>query len=332
MVPIIECVNLVKKFDEFTVVNKISFSVQKGELYTILGPNGAGKTTLVKMLTGQLKATSGKAKVLGVNINNILKEEVKYKLSYVPQEQLIWNNLTVKENITLMGRLYGLDKITLIEKTQRFIKDFDLEGHEKKLAEKLSGGMKRKLSLAMALMNDPDLLFLDEPTTGLDVHARTLLLEDLKRLKARGTTLILTTHLMEEAEALSDRVLIINKGKVVSIGSVEELINNHVGTKILQVGLIKESNEFENYLKKRSKEFTNLEYVRIKDTFFIKGLEDLKALMDEIMKDDELIDDIMEINLKNSGLKETFLFITRESYDGIQAPILEKTVQKGGSG
>ncbi len=174
--------------------------------------------------------------------------------------------------------------------------------------------MKRKLSIAMSLMNDPLLLFLDEPTTGLDVHSRTLLMEDLKRLKNSGTTIVLTTHLMEEAESLSTRALIINKGKIVSIGSVEELINKHVGEKLLQVGLIKDSNEFEDYLKEKQQIAEHLDYLRIKDTFFIKS-SILNELMEEITKSESIMDDIMEINIKRGGLKETFLFITREEYD-----------------
>ncbi|GAH37002.1 unnamed protein product, partial [marine sediment metagenome] len=184
---VIECKNIVKKFEDYKAVNKVSFEVHKGELFTLLGPNGAGKTTLVKILTGQLAATSGSAKVLGEKVDEILKSDMKYKLSYVPQEYLIWEDLTVFENINLMGKLYGLKKLELTKKVEGLIKDFGLEGHEKKRAEKLSGGMKRKLSIAMSLMNDPLLLFLDEPTTGLDVHARTLLMEDLKRLKNAGT-------------------------------------------------------------------------------------------------------------------------------------------------
>ncbi len=311
---VIECKNIVKKFEDYKAVNEVSFEVHKGELFTLLGPNGAGKTTLVKILTGQLAATSGSAKVLGEKVDEILKSDMKYKLSYVPQEHLIWEDLTVFENINLMGKLYGLKKLELTKKIEGLIKDFGLKGHEKKRAEKLSGGMKRKLSIAMSLMNDPLLLFLDEPTTGLDVHARTLLMEDLKRLKNAGTTLILTTHLMEEAEALSSRVLIINKGKVVSIGSVEELVQQHVGEKILQVGLTKDSDEFEEYLKDKKKSDSYLDYLRIKDTFFIKSTI-LTELMDDIMSNESIMDDVMEINIKRGGLKETFLFITREIYD-----------------
>lgn len=311
---VVECKNLTKKFGDFQAIDNVSFTVKEGELFTLLGPNGAGKTTIVKILTGQLSITSGRAEVLGVNISEILKSDMKYKLSYVPQEHLVWEDLTVQENVTLMGKLYGLKKVELQEKVAKMIENFGLKGHEKKRAEKLSGGMKRKLSIVMALMNDPLLLFLDEPTTGLDVHARTLLMEDLKRLKNAGTTIILTTHLMEEAEALSSRVLILNKGKIVSMGTVEELIQSYVGEKVLQVGLTKDSDDFERFLKTKKKENAELDYIRIKDTFFIKS-DEITRLMDEIMKIESIMEDVMEMNIKKGGLKESFLFMTRELYD-----------------
>lgn len=311
---VVECKNLTKKFGDFQAIDNISFTVKEGELFTLLGPNGAGKTTIVKILTGQLSTTSGRAEVLGVNISEILKSDMKYKLSYVPQEHLVWDDLTVQENVTLMGKFYGLKKVELQEKVSKLIENFGLKGHEKKRAEKLSGGMKRKLSIIMALMNDPLLLFLDEPTTGLDVHARTLLMEDLKRLKNAGTTIILTTHLMEEAEALSSRVLIINKGKIVSMGTVEELIQSYVGEKVLQVGFTKDSDDFERFLKMKKKENVELDYIRIKDTFFVKS-DEITRLMDEIMKIEPIMDNIMEMNIKKGGLKESFLFMTRELYD-----------------
>jgi ABC-2 type transport system ATP-binding protein len=326
----IECNNIVKDFGETKALDDVSFSVKKGELFTLLGPNGAGKTTLVKILTGQLEATSGSASILDVDVADLLKNDIKYRVSYVPQEQLVWEDLNVLENITLMGKLYGLKNPELSEKIARLLKDFGLKGQEKKRAEKLSGGMKRKLSIAMALMNDPLLLFLDEPTTGLDVHARTLLVEDLKRLKEAGTTLVLTTHMMEEAEALSTFVIIINNGKIIAKGGVEDLIRNNVGDKVLQVGLTKDSDEFEDFLKKKMKELVNLDYLRIKDTFFVKG-DSLRDLMDEIMSIDEIMDDVMEMNIRNGSLRETFLFITREVYD----PVLEQekeTISTTGEG
>ena len=316
-VAVIEVNNLTKVYAEQKALNGISFTVSEGEFFTILGPNGAGKTTLIKILTGQLKSSDGKASVMGTNINQLLKSDVKYKISYIPQEQLIWEDLTVAENLTLMGKLYGLKGKELSEKVNRLIEDFELKGHEKKLAIKLSGGMKRKLSIAMALMNDPLLLFLDEPTTGLDVHARTLLIEDLKRLKESGTTLILTTHLMEEAEALSTRVLILNHGEVIAIGNPDELIEQYVGKKILQVGLLKASDEFEEFLNKSKERYSIEDYIRIKDTFFIKGAN-LHALMGDILQNPELMDDILEIYIKNSTMKETFLFLTRELMDNNQ--------------
>jgi len=211
-----------------------------------------------------------------------------------------------------MGKLYGLKKSQIEEKANKFLTDFNLVEHQKKLADKLSGGMKKKLSIAMSLMNDPLLLFLDEPTTGLDVEARTLLIEDLKRLKEEGITIILTTHLMEVAESLASKVLIIDKGQVVAFGTVENIINEFIGDKILQVGLIKRNNEFEDFIEKEVKHSKEVDYIQIKQTFFFKG-EKVPELI-QVISSSEFIEDIYEINIKKSSLKEAFLFITHKIY------------------
>lgn len=307
----IEVTNLSKVYGEQQVLKNISFNVPKGDFFTILGPNGAGKTTLIKILTGQLKPTEGQASLFGTDISHLLKADIKYKISYIPQEQLVWEDLTVLENLNLMGKLYGLNGKELTNKVKRLIHDFDLEGHEKKLAIKLSGGMKRKLSIAMAMLNEPSILFLDEPTTGLDVHARTMLIEDLKRLKETNTTLILTTHIMEEAEALSDTVLILNRGEIIAVGKPEQLTERYVGKRMLQVGLFDHADKFEDFLNSNSEKYAIEDYIRVKDTFFIKAKE-LHNLMNIILQSPDFSEDIFEINIKSSSLKETFLFLTRE--------------------
>ncbi len=321
---IIQTDGITKQYDEQEVLKGISIKIHKGELFTLLGPNGAGKTTLMKILTGQIRPTSGEAKVLGVNINDLLKSDKKLKISYVPQELLIWDNLTVEENINLAGKVYGLGKDELNKKVESLLKDFDLWQHKKKYAVKLSGGMKRKLSLAMSLMNDPELLFLDEPTTGLDVESRTLLIEDLKRLKEKGMTVFLTTHLMEEAESLSTRVLIINKGQIVALGSVNELIDKYVGKKVLQIGLLNNEESFQKFLNENIKQNPSLTYLKIKSTFFIKG-ENITELMHEITSNQEFMDSIFEIYIKNGSLKETFLFITHKLYE---SSTISKSMEK----
>lgn len=214
--------NLTKKFDNIVAVDDLFLSVEEGSLFSLLGINGAGKTTTIKMLCCLLVPTSGDAFILG---SNILKDsqQVKEKINISPQETAIAPNLTVEENLKFVAELYGLSKHDAHEKTQEMLKDFSLLDRAKDKAKKLSGGMQRRLSIAMALITKPKVLFLDEPTLGLDVIARRELWNIIKRLKGK-ITIILTTHYMEEAEALSDKIAIMSKGKIKASGTSDELM------------------------------------------------------------------------------------------------------------
>jgi len=217
----IEIKNLTKKYGGLTAVDNVSFSVREGELFSILGLNGAGKTTIIKILSCLIKPTGGDA-ILG---NSILENSYKIKpdINVSPQETAIAPNLSVYENIEMIAGIYGLGKTEIAEKTKAIIKGLKLEEVKNKKAGKLSGGMQRRLSIAMALVTEPKVIYLDEPTLGLDVLARRELWSIIKAMKGK-TTVILTTHYMEESEALSDRVAVIIKGKVNMIGTVDELL------------------------------------------------------------------------------------------------------------
>lgn len=218
----IEIKNLTKKYGDLTAVDNVSFSVKEGELFSVLGLNGAGKTTIIKMLSCLIKPTGGDAIILG---NSILKNPYKIKqdINVSPQETAIAPNLSVYENIEMIAGIYGFVETEIAEKTEAIIKKLKLEEVKNKKAKKLSGGMQRRLSIAMALITEPKVIFLDEPTLGLDVLARRELWSIIKAMKGK-TTIILTTHYMEESEALSDRVAVIIKGKVNIIGTVDEIL------------------------------------------------------------------------------------------------------------
>ncbi len=218
----IEIKNLTKKYGGLTAVDNVSFSVREGELFSILGLNGAGKTTIIKILSCLIKPTGGDAIILG---SSILENSYKIKpdINVSPQETAIAPNLSVYENIEMIAGIYGLGKTEIAEKTKAIIKGLKLEEVKNKKAGKLSGGMQRRLSIAMALVTEPKVIYLDEPTLGLDVLARRELWSIIKAMKGK-TTVILTTHYMEESEALSDRVAVIIKGKVNMIGTVDELL------------------------------------------------------------------------------------------------------------
>lgn len=216
----IETTNLTKKFKDKTVVENLNLQIKQGELFSLLGTNGAGKTTTIKMLTTLLSSTDGQILINGLNIKNDA-QKIKNIINMSPQETAIAPNLTVEENLEFMAGVYQIKNKK--EKIDSLIKTFKLDEVLKQKAKTLSGGWQRKVSIAISLINDPQLLFLDEPTLGLDVIARKELWDVINSLKGK-ITIILTTHYMEEAESLSDRIGIMTKGKLIAIGTAKELM------------------------------------------------------------------------------------------------------------
>ena len=212
---------LTKKYNDKTVVKELDLSVNKGEMYALLGVNGAGKSTTIKMLSCLILPTSGDATLLG---NSIISDSTKVKqiISVSPQETSVAPNLTVKENLQFIAGIFGFNKAQAKEKTQQIIAEFDMKEIENSRAKTLSGGWQRRLSIAMALISEPKIIFLDEPTLGLDVLARRDLWKLISKLKGK-ITIILTTHYLEEAESLADRIGIMANGILKAEGTAEEL-------------------------------------------------------------------------------------------------------------
>lgn len=225
--------NIYKEYKDVIALNDVSFSVNEGELFGLLGVNGAGKTTLIKILSGLTKKTKGEAKILGLDIDNDMNE-IKKIIDVSPQETSIAPNLTVLENLKFFANIYGKYDEAFLNK---IINVFDLNSYLNKTLKKLSGGYQRRVSIACALISKPKVLFLDEPTLGLDVISRRELWRIILKLKGK-ITIILTTHYLEEIEALCDRILIMSKGKVLSIGSIEE-IKSSVSTNTLEEAFVK---------------------------------------------------------------------------------------------
>lgn len=217
----IKTTGLMKKYKDLTAVDSLDLVVEQGELFSLLGVNGAGKTTTIKMLSCLTKPSGGDAKLLG---NSIVQDtaQVKNIIGVSPQETAVAPNLTVKENLELMCGVHGFTKEKRKVKTTELSEQFDLNQILNKKAGKLSGGWQRRLSIAMALISEPKILFLDEPTLGLDVLARSDLWDTIRSLKGK-ITIILTTHYMEEAESLSDRIGIMRDGKLLALGTADEL-------------------------------------------------------------------------------------------------------------
>ncbi|PWI48323.1 ABC transporter ATP-binding protein [Candidatus Heimdallarchaeota archaeon B3_Heim] len=215
--------NIVKKFDDITAVDDLSFEVEAGELFGLLGPNGAGKTTTIKILTGLLKPTSGEAKVGGYDLKKFIGK-IKEMIGVCPQEPAFYPYLTGRENVELFGNLHGMSKTKIKERAEELLAKVGLVEGATRKAGKYSGGMVRRISLAMALINDPDIAFLDEPTVAMDVQSRRATWDFIRDLKTQGKTVILTTHYIEEAEMLCDRVGIIDRGKLIALDTPKALM------------------------------------------------------------------------------------------------------------
>ena len=218
----IKTAELVKRYKTLTAVDKLHLEIQQGELFSLLGVNGAGKTTVIKMLSCLTKPTAGDAMVGGYSVTKE-PDLVKRLIGVSPQETAVAPNLSVKENLELICGIHGFSREKTITKIEELSRQFDLDSVLQRKAGKLSGGWQRRVSIAMALISEPQILFLDEPTLGLDVIARHDLWEVIRSLKGK-ITIILTTHYMEEAETLSDRIGIMKSGRLLAVGTVEELM------------------------------------------------------------------------------------------------------------
>ncbi len=294
----IEVTNLTKIYGDLVAVNNISFTVQMGKIFAFLGPNGAGKTTTVEMMESIRQPTSGNIKILGKDVKTSFND-VKEKIGILPQEFHSFEKLTVEETLVFFSKIY--------KKTadiNNIINAMDLNDERKKYYKDLSGGLKQRVGVAISLVNDPDIVFLDEPTTGLDPKARREVWEVIAGLRNRGKTVFLTTHYMEEAEYLADHISIIHKGKIIAEGTLNELINKHGEESILRikncssksaVDVLKE-NGFDAHTKGNGD-------VTIKIDFKERVLDVLSILKRDCI-------DYENIDIRRSNLEEIFLKIT----------------------
>ncbi|HSK06583.1 MAG TPA: ABC transporter ATP-binding protein [Acidimicrobiia bacterium] len=232
--PLVQARGLTKRFGDFVAVDAIDFDIARGEAFGFLGPNGAGKTSTMKMITTVSPITEGKLSVFGFDPATEGRE-IRKRLGVVPQEDNLDLELTVAENLYVYGRYHDMDRARIRRRTGELLEFAQLADRAKSKVEPLSGGMKRRLIIARALINEPDLVILDEPTTGLDPQARHLLWDRLYRLKREGATLIITTHYMDEAEQLCDRLVVMDKGKIVAEGSPRQLIAQHAPREVVEL-------------------------------------------------------------------------------------------------
>ncbi|MDQ4062804.1 MAG: ATP-binding cassette domain-containing protein [Actinomycetota bacterium] len=225
---------LTKSYRDFEAIKGVDFQVYRGECFGFLGPNGAGKTTTMKMIYGAAIPTGGELKVVGMDVRGA-EREVKRRIGVVPQENNLDEDLKVKENLTVYGRYFDLSRKLARKRAAELLEFVQLQDKADARVEQLSGGMKRRLLIARALINDPDLVVLDEPTTGLDPQARRLVWDKLRELTGEGKTLVLTTHYMDEAAQLCDRLCIMEGGRIIVEGSPREMISEHVSSEVLEI-------------------------------------------------------------------------------------------------
>jgi ABC-2 type transport system ATP-binding protein len=294
----IEVSDLKKVYGNLVAVDNISFSVKKGEVFAFLGPNGAGKTTTVEIIESIRSPTAGAVKIFGKDISTSFNE-VKAKIGILPQEFHSFERLTVRETLIYFSKLY--DKRADIDE---IIQLMDLTSHKNMLYKNLSGGLKQRVGVAISLVNDPEIVFLDEPTTGLDPKARREVWSVIAGLKKKGKTVFLTTHYMEEAEYLADHIAIIHKGKIIAEGTLEELIEKYGTGSTLHIKKCKDANAIE-LLKERGygvKSEGNGD-ISIKIDYKERVLEILSNLRYDCI-------DYDSIDIRQSNLEEVFLNLT----------------------
>jgi len=240
---VIEAESLTKKFGDLMAVDTISFRVFKGECFGFLGPNGAGKTTTIKMVNCVLPLTAGK---LTVAVMDVMKQgrEIKKMIGVAPQEDNLDPDFTVLHNLIVYARYFDIPKAEATKRSEELLRFVQLEEKRNVLIDQLSSGMKRRLILARALINEPQILILDEPTTGLDPQGRHLIWDKVRSLQKQGVTIVLTTHYMEEAAQLCDRTVIMDNGKIIEEGKPSDLIKKHVGEEVLEVAYDEEVLKF----------------------------------------------------------------------------------------
>jgi ABC-2 type transport system ATP-binding protein len=304
--PAVEAIDLVKHFDETKAVDGVSFSVPEGTVLGLLGPNGAGKTTTVRMLTTLSKPTSGTGRVAG---HDILREPeaVRRSIGLTGQAATVDELLTGRENIRLIGRLYGLPLDYIAETADRLLAQFELSDAADRIAKTYSGGMRRRLDLAVSLVASPPVLFLDEPTTGLDPRSRADLWGLLKELVHNGTTLLLTTQYLEEADHLADQIIVIDHGKVIASGTATELKEQAgAASVVLTVTHASDLPEAEALVRRCSAE-VHVEPISRRLTAQATGLGDVTRIAQLLDEHEIAVDDL---GLMRPSLDDVFLHLT----------------------
>ncbi|WP_371804190.1 ATP-binding cassette domain-containing protein [Candidatus Lokiarchaeum ossiferum] len=306
----IEVKNLKKHFKDVKAVDGATLKVQQGELFSLLGPNGAGKTTLVRMLTTVLTPTSGEATINGLSINKKKKDIVKL-IGVCPQENVVYDQLTAEENVIFTAQMHSIPLDEAKKKTGVLLEKLGIGGKDR-WAKKFSGGMKKRLNVAMSLIHEPSIIFLDEPSAGLDPQARRILWDFIKDMKGKGNTIILMTHDMIEADALSDHISIIDNGKIIAYGTPKDLKAKYGGDNIIEIVFKKadQKQEIKNRLEnlsyisswKENGDFALIISLNGGITYYLKFLNEMQEFLQDGM--------IEDLKFRPGSLEDVFLNLT----------------------
>jgi len=308
MPPILEVQNLSKNYGDFTAVKGISFDIKEGEIFSLLGPNGAGKTTTISMLSTLYTPTSGDATIGG---HSITKDPmaVKQVIGVVPQDLALYEDLTARENLIFWGQMYGLSGKSLNQRVDEVLEQIGLTDKAKNRVKTYSGGMKRRVNIGVGLLHKPRLLFMDEPTVGIDPQSRRAILDTVKDLNKQGMTLLYTTHYMEEAQELSDRVGIIDHGELIALGTQAELTKQvgQTDTLILRVG----ENDDPETLAQSLKGLKGVQHAEVSDgsvAIVTPSAEEILASV--VSKANERGIKIRTMEIREPNLEAVFLHLT----------------------
>jgi len=313
---VIEVKNLVKKYNNFTAVDNVSFNVYRGEIFSLLGPNGAGKTTTINILTTLIPPTSGEAYIAGIDVVKNPKE-VRHKIGITFQEMVLDRDLTVWETLEFHGWLYGIPKSERRKKIEELLEIVGLSEKRNALIKTLSGGMKRKLEIIRGLMNNPEVLFLDEPTLGLDPQSRMIIWDQIRRINKEGVTVFMTTHYMDEAERLSDKVAIMDQGKIAALDTPENL-KNKLGRDVVYLKLDTHLREHARHLILQTINHGIKEIKDIEDGITVTLQGDVSEIVPKLFKVLNAAGiTIHSFNLKRPVLDDVFIYYTgRKMRDG----------------